>query len=258
MLRNKLSNRTRRVLGILAILGAGLVLVNLSAPAVASNPLTVLVIGGSAARGWHDTKGPGYIGRALGYWSRQVGIPVRVENHGVPGAPTTSPWVAERYPVWLAALHPRVVVLAWGLLNDLQVHTPPREVGVMVQQEINQALEAGAQVWVVTPPATLATYTFGKTQEAAMLSQELAVAKRFPTPLVRTFNVLAPMVQRLHADHQSIMPLMHDRWDPSTQGHRIAGAILGQELRQRVIPGSLVKPAPLFPLALPHSATPSK
>lgn len=215
--------------------------------AAAGPPQTVLIIGGSAAKGWHDKTGRGYIERGLDLW--HAGAPFRFENRAVPGATMNNPKIGKHYLQWLETYSPRIVVLSWGLLNDLRAGTPWSQIVSQIRQEALWALSAGAVVFIVTPPATTATYGVDKAEENAIVDEEMRAVMSLHNPNVYIFDVLHPEERWLAVHHQTIARYMAGPWDPNTQGHILAGKLLAQELRARFPRGEvhLLSPATMKP-----------
>lgn len=193
---------------------------------------TVLIIGGSAAFGWHDKTGQGYVVRGLKAWSADPAR-LRIENRAVPGATVHNPIIDSGYQGWLDAFSPQIVVIAWGLLNDLRVGIPWSTVLGQLRQWMVEALAAKAVVFVVTPPATQATYTVDRSTEQAIVSRELAMARGLENSNVLIFNVLTAEEKWLVQHHMTYAPLMDGPWDPNTEGHIVAGRILTELLKAK-------------------------
>ncbi len=196
----------------------------------------VLIIGGSAAFGWRDITGQGFVVRGLRGWSR---VPLRFENRAVPGATVKNPIITKNYYAWLTTYHPTIVALQWGLLNDLRVGTPWPKVIETIQQEILQALSQNAVVFIITPPATRPTYTIDQQSEPRLAEAEIAMAKALNSPNVYVLNVLQRMKDWLTAHHQTYVPYMAGLWDPNTKGHILAGHLLTEALHQQLPGGSV-------------------
>lgn len=219
-------------------LGAGLMAVLTAAALVGIGGKTpspetrVLIVGGSAAKGWHDATGRGYVERGLELWARANGRTLWIANRAIPGSTVLNPVVNQNYRNWLTELHPNVVVIAWGMLNDIREQVPVTTVMGKLHGWIAEALAAHAEVFVVTPMATAATYGIDRQSEPVWVGDEIAMARSFHNPSVLTFNVMGAMQQYLARHHQSVLPLMATPWDPNTAGHRLGGKIFGNELIQ--------------------------
>ena len=212
--------------------------------------IPVLVVGGSAAAGWHDAAGPGYVSRGLTRYAERAGLTLAIANHAIPGARVVNRVAQRDLAGWIRrpALH-RLVVLAWGTLNDLRHHTPAPAMARALHRQNQFALAAHAVVLVVTPAVTRASFEEDRLSEPAAVQQELAVAKSFHSPDVYEVNVFGAMRHYLAAHHLTYRLLMAGRWHPNTAGHRLAGALLAHALIElwgppASPPAALVPPPP--------------
>ena len=114
----------------------------------------VMVVGGSMAHGWKiPTTTVTFAARSAStdttyvYDDRTVvgGLPVTLDRDG-------------KYQ-WLEEDRPQVVVISWGLLNDIYDKTPLEVFRQAITDEIEEALAQHAVVLVVTSPVTKATAT---------------------------------------------------------------------------------------------------
>lgn len=197
-------------------------------------PTPVLVVGGSAAAGWRDTTGPGYVTRGLTQYARRVGITLAIANHAMPGARVVNRLILRDLAGWMRQpTPPKLVVLAWGTLNDLRHHTPAPAMARALHRQIQTALAAHGVVLLVTPPVTRASFEEERQAEAAAVRQELGVAEGFHSPHVYEVNVFSAMKHYLTVHHLMYRRLMAGRWHPNTEGHRLAAAILAHALMQQ-------------------------
>ena len=203
----------------------------------------VLIVGGSAAFGWHDKTGMGYIERGLKSWSRNP-AGLMFQNQAIPGATVNNPIIHKHYLRWLKA-SPKIVVLGWGLLNDLRVGTPWSEILSKIRQEALEALAAGAVVFVVTPPATTTTFTVNRGGENALVAAVIRTVSAINSRNLYVFDVLTREESWLLQHHQSVLGYMQGKWDPNTKGHILAGSLLASELKAELPQGSVgwIKPA---------------
>lgn len=193
-----------------------------------SAPIRVMALGSSVAEGWDDPQGGGYLPRAFKAYSEQSGYKYDLINKSQAGD-----WAAKVlsvYPDWLAQVKPQVVLITWGLLDDLNHKTTLSEFRAAVAREIGLALANHDVVLVVTPPVTRATYTQYARQEPLYASAELDVAKGFHSPNVYAFDLLDQMEAYLKAHHQTYKPYMADGWHPNAAGHILAGQLLDEDL----------------------------
>lgn len=185
-----------------------------------------VIIGGSAAKGWHDRTSQGYISRALAEYEGKSLVHFVIHNHAMPGAPVTDGAIAHQFPEWMEKTKGGLVVIAWGLLNDIRLHTSDQEILAQVRREIRWALETDHEVLVVSPPATLASFTFDSTSQVRLWGQIASVARSFHDPRVNVVNVLGPMMHYVRQHHQNPRWYMKGKWDPDTRGHVLASHFL--------------------------------
>ncbi|MGC8487913.1 MAG: SGNH/GDSL hydrolase family protein [Clostridia bacterium] len=199
----------------------------------AAVPVPVLIVGGSAAVGWVDDTGLGYVERGFLRYGEQAKMDFTFTNHAIPGARVVNPLVAHRYAGWVSATGPGgMVVLAWGLLNDLRLKTPLPAVKRRIRQQIRVALGHSDLVILVTPPATRATFERERPTERRMVRAEIEAARTFHSRRVYIADVFDRETAYLVAHHLAYRRYMAGRWDPNTRGHALAGRILGRELRE--------------------------
>jgi len=197
--------------------------------------LRVLAIGSSVAEGWADKQGGGYLARAFQSLSKQDGTSFNFVNKSVAGDGVLQ--VKKSYPMWLAQVHPNIVVISWGALDDLYDKTPIPVFQAEIRMEITDALREHAVVYVVTPPVTRASYTDYRTQESAMLAAEMTTALALRSPNVYVFDVFNQMKKNLVQHHQTYAPYMADGWHPNTLGHELAGQILFADVQKQYASG---------------------
>lgn len=191
--------------------------------------VSTLIVGGSAAKGWFDQSGRGYIERALLSYENVSQVHFDIENHAIPGARVVNPVVRRHFSDWIP--HGRgLVVIGWGLLNDVRKHTPPGRIGPVVHTEISEALRAHDVVLLVSPSATRSTFTIARRIQPAMWSEEVHAATRFKSPNVYVINVMNPEKRWMLGHHVGYQPFMQGLWDPNTRGHRLASQILERRL----------------------------
>lgn len=199
-------------------------------------PVPVLIVGGSAAVGWVDDTGMGYVERGFLDYGRRAGMDFSFTNHAIPGARVVNPLVREHFGEWVSALGPGgVVVIAWGLLNDVRLHTPAPVVKGRIEREIGVALHHDDVVVLVTPPATRASFEQERPVEYRLVRAEMTAARSFRSRRLYIADVFDRETAYLVGRHLPYRPYMAGRWDPNTKGHRLAGVILARELA-RVFP----------------------
>jgi hypothetical protein len=242
--------RVRYLLAFLLSLGC---LFTSVIPAWAGAPpsIPVMIVGGSAASGWNDPTGHGYVERGLNTFAAAEGLSFSITNYGIRGAPVVDRLVRMRYPLWLKRLGPHgVVVLAWGMLNDLRLGTPPQDVGTAIRHEIAQALANGDSVLVVAPPVT--RWSVGKWQarEATLVRLEDGVAEGFDSPQVHVVNTYF-VERRLWTEHHyNYRHFMDTRYDPNLHGYVLAGRIMARQLEDNWDPYAFL--LSVGPVAMPR------
>lgn len=203
-------------------------------------PVSVLIVGGSAAVGWVDTTGLGYVERGLLFYGERAHMNFAVTNRAIPGARIVNRVVADNYGTWLRSLGPGgIVVLAWGLLNDLRRKTPLSVVRERLKGQIHLALRHADVVVLVTPPATRASFEQEAAAERRLVRAEIGVARSFHSPRVYVANVFRRETAYVKSRHLSYRSLMDGVWDPNTRGHALAGQLLGTDL-EGVLPADRV------------------
>jgi len=205
-----------------------------------AQPVVAMGVGGSVAHGWDDKTGGGYLARAFQTLTKSGPISFQFINKSIEGYGPTQ--MAAKYPTFLHEVHPQVVVISWGMLDDIANKTPISAFEQAVQSEIQQALAAHADVIVVTPPPTGASYGHDVASEAALVQDEIRVAKQFKTPDVIVVDLFNQMKRYLAAHHQSIQMYSADDWHPNTLGHELAGSLLAQDLQGTLVPAVAAKP----------------
>lgn len=248
------THRLRNVPRIRLLALAALLIFSASAaPAYAASPAhptprrtdraaqRVLIVGSSVADGWVDPMG-GYLRRAFRAFSNYTGVPFDVVSSAVPGA--SSVQQAPAYPGWLEKVHPSIVVISWGALDDAHDKTPLDVFGAEVQNEIRLAQQIGAAVFVVTPPVTKASYTTFRILEPLYLDKEMEVAQDFHNPYIWVFNVFLQMKEYLAEHHQTYVPYMANGWHPNSRGHALAGRLLFHDLKLEFPGRSVPLPPP--------------
>lgn len=211
----------------------------------------VMTIGGSVAHGWNDPRKNGYLHRAFVTLTHQFGVAYTVYDRTIPGANAVQlqdTLYKGSYEKWLRTIHPNIVVLSWGLLNDCLPKTPLAEFDKYVGQEIKEALAAHAMVFMVTPPVTRASYTQYLTQQQMYVNAEIQLAASFHNPHLYTFDIFDQMKQYLINTNQTYVRYSADGWHPNSAGHRLAARMLVTDIDNAF---NLTAPA------LPNSASPT-
>lgn len=200
-----------------------------SAPA---KPLVVMAIGGSVARGWDAGPNKGYLTLAMNTVSKDLNMNIKFWNESIGG------YTPERLNGYFARLmkayRPNIVIISWGILNDLAAKTPKTVFQASVRQEVDLSVQMGARVWVVTPPVTKATYS-GKDSvlEAVYAGYEIQAATSVHPEDVQVFDVLNAMKDYLVTNHQSVTLYATNAWHPNAAGHILAGQLLADMIMNR-------------------------
>lgn len=192
--------------------------------------LTVMGVGGSVAHGWDDKVGGGYLVRAFKTLTAEGPIHYNFVNKSIEGDGPTQ--MAPKYLPFLRTVKPQVVVISWGMLDDISNKTPIAKFKQAIHDEISQALQAGCYVMVVTPPVTGASYAHDVTSEANLVNTEIGVAQDFHSNKVYVFDLFNQMKAYLSEHHQSVSKYSADAWHPNTAGHTLAGQLLANDIEQ--------------------------
>ncbi len=202
-----------------------------------------IIIGGSAASGWNDPVGHGYVERGLLAYAHAEGLHFIITNYGIPGAPTVDARVAAQYGQWLTRLGPHgLVVLAWGMLNDLRLHVKPAATADAIHAEIVSALHRGDQVLIVAPPLTRLSVGKWRSSEARLVRLEYRIAEGFHSPRVHLADTYFTEMQLWAQDHAQAFRYMYNGFDPNLRGYRLAGVLLTAELERTWSTGPAVPP----------------
>lgn len=214
------------------------------APAAITAPIndearteTVCVVGGSMAYGWKDPHNDSYLRRAFAIRSHETTTNYRYISHAIPGftADHLNAVDPGAYQRWLLEDKPQVVVLSWGLENDMSSHYRDSIPAFQdaIHNEITEALNAHAAVLVVTPPVTELLATTDHRKVTGFIHAEFQSADSFHNPNVTTINVYGQMNHFLSSHHRTVKPYIGNRWHPNGAGHRLAGDLLAHDLNKR-------------------------
>lgn len=196
-------------------------------------PVTVMGVGGSVAFGWDDRTHAGYLGRAFQTLSQKENVTYHFVNKSIEGDGPTQ--MSPKYPSFLTSVNPQIVVISWGMLDDLANKTPIPAFKQAIHNEISMALNRHADVIVVTPPPTGASYAHDKVTETNLVNIEMAVAESFHSKNVYVFDLYRQMEAYIANHHQTIALYEADAWHPNTAGHTLAGQILADDLMQHFV-----------------------
>ncbi|GGJ11431.1 hypothetical protein GCM10010885_20910 [Alicyclobacillus cellulosilyticus] len=193
---------------------------------------TVMVVGGSMAHGWADPHDNSFIKRAFAELSGSTNTRYQVVDRTIVGG--TAAELAKQRPnalaQWLAHDRPQVVVISWGLLDDISKKTPLNTFTAAIRSEIEQALAAKAVVILATPPVVRASATVDKAVQQRMIAREFAMARSLHNRNVYPFDVWAQMLGYMQAHHETFWKYYGDNWHPNSAGHALAGKLLYNDL----------------------------
>lgn len=199
---------------------------------VLKGTVPVVAIGGSAAYGWDDTKTDGgYLARTFRDLSNAStsSSTYPFTNASVEGDGPIQ--FTKTLPSILQKDQPKLVVISFGMLDDLYKKTPQKQINRALVEEVNDALAAGAVVAFVTPPITGASYSeFAKT-EGPSLQSEIQAVKQIHNPNVHVVDLFSQMKAYLASHQQTWHTYAADGWHPNAAGHKLAATILTHDLK---------------------------
>lgn len=192
-----------------------------------------MAIGGSAAHGWVDAKGKGgYLKRAFTTLTQETHTTYQFSNESTVGK--GSPYYVKHLPPLLKKDKPNIVVISFGLLDNLYAKTPESKMDKDLQIEINDALRADATVILVTPPVTGASYEEFASTEAFAVQNEIKTAKQIASPRVHVVDLFTQMKTYLASHLLGWEPYAADGWHPNAMGHTLAASLLSADLVHQV------------------------
>ena len=197
-----------------------------SKPSIPLSHLKVMGIGGSIALGDDATNGYGYLQRTFHHFNDTY------YNKAIYGANSTqlATMYKGRYAGWLSQIHPQVVVIFWGLLNDAVPNTPLSQFNDYLNLEIKQALAIHAMVFVVTPPVTEVSYSLYAKQETKYVQDQIKLVKKMNNPDVYAFDLFSQMKNYLSNHHLNIKEFSGDAHHPNDKGYQLAANLLIADL----------------------------
>lgn len=198
--------------------------------------ITVMGVGGSVARGWDDKGNGGYLVRAFKTLTSEGPIHYNFVNKSIEGDGPTQ--MSSKYPNFLQSVNPQVVLISWGMLDDISDKTPIPDFKNAIHSEISQALQKGCYVLVVTPPVTGASYGNDVTKEANLVNIEMAEAEDFHSNRVYVLDLFNQMKAYLKAHNANVNTYSADAWHPNIAGHELAGKLLAQDIQQQFVASS--------------------
>ncbi|MDQ0190106.1 SGNH/GDSL hydrolase family protein [Alicyclobacillus cycloheptanicus] len=193
---------------------------------------TVDVFGGSMAHGWADPHDDSYLKRAFAARQQSTNTNYHIVDRTVDGGQadyfeTEKPGL---YESDLKTDKPQIVVLSWGLLNDMHAKSSLAVFDSAIHDQIAKALAVHAVVLLVTPPVTEASQKGDHPMQEVYIAHEIADAQAFHSKNVYVFDVYHQMEAYLKAHHQTWQNYYGDSWHPDAAGHALAGALLANDL----------------------------
>jgi len=131
----------------------------------------------------------------------------------------------------VALARPQIVVLSWGLLDDIRHKTPAALFVAAIRGEIQTSLQAGAEVLIVTPPPVIASQNNAEFTHYLNLERETARAMGSSSVVWIGLNRGMREYLRAHGLHAADFANPGDTWHPDGPGHALAGQILYYDLR---------------------------
>lgn len=197
------------------------------------HPLKVLAIGGSVAWGFNDKPDGGYLLIAMQNLNAEMHSDYVLYNKSIVGDGPLR--YGNRFYKEMNEIHPNILIISWGMLDDISNKTPITAFESKVHQEISYALWHHVAVFVVTPPETNATYEEYPVQEKQFCQAEMDVASSFHNPNVYEFHLLSDMENYIAKNHLNYQNFAGNGWHPNAAGHELAGTLLTEEIAS-VIP----------------------
>lgn len=199
---------------------------------------TVMVVGGSVAHGWADPTHDSYIRRSFTMLSQSTHVDYRYVDQSIPGSPAvriSSP----TFQGWLKQDKPNVVVISWGILDDIHNHTPIAAFERTIHDEVAASLRRHAVVFIVTPPVVPANADKWHSIFEQFVSAQRTVADSFASPNVHFVPLNLDMSSYMAANKLLPSSFSVGGWHPNAAGHELAGMLLDnimvQMLGQRPI-----------------------
>lgn len=190
----------------------------------------VMVIGGSAAHGWTDPNNNSYIRRAFQSLTDTTNTQyVYIDKTTIGGE--SAKLSSTTYSSWLQKDSPQVVVISWGLLDDVSNHTPLSTFEKTVRDEVSLALKAKVVVVFVSPEIVEATVDNKAFTD--YLKAEYSTAQSFHSRNVYWCNLYDDSLVYIQAHGQSLADYAGGTWHPNEAGHELGGELLYNELIQQ-------------------------
>lgn len=202
-----------------------------------SQPKSIVLIGGSAALGDGDS-GPvkGYFTRAIDILTKQE-MALTFDNQSQSGLTTAegTPLLAK----YLATHHPDIVILGYGLLDDLESHESEDAFEQHIRDQIALARKSGAEVIVSAPAPTVSSLTNDLYRIQIFIMDEFIVADEFRDNQVQCIDTYDEMKDFVEWHNIDIHTLAYDSWHPNAAGHAMAARYLARDLADIIGPSAV-------------------
>ena len=199
---------------------------------VATEPTeTVMVVGGSVAHGWADPTRDSYIRRSFAMLSESTHVNYQYDDQSIPGCPAVR-ISSTTFQNWLNQDQPNVVIISWGILDDIHNHTPLADFQTTIHDEIAASLQHQAVVFVVTPPVVPANADKWHSLFEQYVSAERAAANSFSSPNVHFVPLNRDMASYMQMKSLSLSNYAVGGWHPNAAGHELAGILLDKAMVQ--------------------------
>ncbi|WP_206918518.1 SGNH/GDSL hydrolase family protein [Alicyclobacillus suci] len=192
----------------------------------------VMIIGGSMAHGWKDPNDNSYLKRAFASLSDSTNTNWVYDDRTTVGGSPVSLQKKATLQTWLDKDKPQVVVISWGLLNDVYDKTPMNKFNAAFKDEIKKSLAAHAVVLIVTSPVTKATALYDHDQVEQYIQNEVKDASAFHSKNIYFIDLNSTMSTYMKAHNQTWQMYYGDSWHPNQAGHELGGKLLYNELIQ--------------------------
>jgi lysophospholipase L1-like esterase len=196
------------------------------------NTEKVMIIGGSMAHGWKDPNDDSYLKRAFASLTSTTNTNWVYDDRTKTGASPVDLVAKGEVQSWIKQDKPQVVVISWGLLNDVSDKTPVAKFNAAIKSEIQASLAAHAVVVMVTSPVTKDTVLTDHDQIQTYIHNEVADAESFKSSNIHFIDLNATMTTYMQAHHQTWQMYYGDAWHPNQAGHELAGQLLFNQWTQ--------------------------
>lgn len=190
---------------------------------------TVMVVGGSVAHGWADPAHDSYLRRGFATIGGITHVNYHYADQSIPGSPAVAV-SSMTFASWLNTDKPDIVVISWGILDDIHANTSIPDFQRTIRDEIAQSLNARAVVLVVTPPVVPANATQWHQQFETYVSAERQVTDSFSSSNVHWFDVNSDMASLLIKNDLPVRNYSVRGWHPNASGQQLAGQLFANQL----------------------------